>query len=100
MEDSVSVQLYIYDMTRGMAALMSQMLLGRHIEGVWHTAVVVHGREFFYGGHGITSCMPVSTRKHYQFAKINLDTRTFRLWRIFYAESEMPRCKYTVRHGD
>lgn len=85
MEDSVSVQLYIYDMTRGMAALMSQMLLGRHIEGVWHTAVVVHGREFFYGGHGITSCMPVS--------KINLDTRTFRLWRIFYAESEMPRCK-------
>lgn len=60
MEDNASVELYIYDLTSGMAAMMSQMLLGRHIEGVWHTAVVVFGREFFYGQQGITSCRPVS----------------------------------------
>lgn len=59
MEDKVTVQLYIYDLTNGMAAMMSQMFLGRHIDGVWHTAVVVFGREFFFGNQGITSCLPV-----------------------------------------
>lgn len=59
---SQSVQLYIYDLTKGMASMMSQMLLGRHIEGVWHTAVVVYGREYFYGGQGIQSCLPVSVQ--------------------------------------
>lgn len=60
MADSVPVQLYVYDMTNGVAAVMSQMLLGQHIEGIWHTAIVVYGREFFFGSSGIQSCMPVS----------------------------------------
>lgn len=60
MGDSVPVQLYVYDMTNGVAAVMSQMILGQQIEGIWHTSVVVYGREFFYGGSGIQSCMPVS----------------------------------------
>lgn len=60
MADSVPVQLYVYDMTNGVASVMSQMLLGQHIEGIWHTAVVVYGREFFYGSSGIQSCMPVN----------------------------------------
>lgn len=65
MDDSGSqtVQLYIYDLTSGMATMMSQMLAGRHIEGIWHTAVVIYGREYFYGGQGIQSCMPVSSRR-------------------------------------
>jgi len=33
---------------------------GRQIDGVWHTAVVAYGEEFFYGGIGIQSCSPVS----------------------------------------
>lgn len=61
MADNQTVELYIYDLTNGMAAMMSQMLLGRHIEGVWHTAVVAYGREFFYGGSGIQSCIPGGT---------------------------------------
>ena len=77
---SQSVELYIYDMTQGMAAMMSPLFLGkfftfigainiliifathegRQIDGIWHTAVVVFGREYFYGSGGITSCSPVS----------------------------------------
>lgn len=36
------------------------LILGRQIDGIWHTAVVVFGREYFFGSQGITSCAPVS----------------------------------------
>ncbi|GAB0093109.1 uncharacterized protein DMENIID0001_081720 [Sergentomyia squamirostris] len=60
-DGSHKVELYIYDLTQGMAAVMSEMLLGRRIDGVWHTGVVVFGREYFYGGQGIQSCPPGGT---------------------------------------
>ncbi|KAG8832841.1 hypothetical protein FRC17_000545 [Serendipita sp. 399] len=43
------VQLYVYDLSRGMASQLSQQLTGRHIEGVWHTSIVFHGKEYWYG---------------------------------------------------
>ncbi|XP_047105512.1 uncharacterized protein LOC124774896 isoform X2 [Schistocerca piceifrons] len=55
------VQLYVYDLTRGMAAVMSHMLLGRHVEGIWHSAVVAYGREYFFGSNGVQSCNPGGT---------------------------------------
>lgn len=79
---SETVQLYIYDMTKGLASMMSPLLLGkylhkirifliffiftfdvikgRRIDGVWHTSVVVFHREYFFGSHGISSISPVS----------------------------------------
>ena len=82
-DESIAVCLHIYDLTRGMAQLMSAAILGRcsffhlfcktsflnlfhlcfkgkQIDGIWHTGVVVYGREYFFGGQGITSCLPVS----------------------------------------
>eukprot|EP01068_Selenidium_serpulae_P006126 Selendium_serpulae@DN4296_c0_g1_i1.p2 len=44
------VVLKVYDISKGMAANMSQIFLGRRIEGVWHTGIVVYGNEYFYGG--------------------------------------------------
>uniref|UniRef100_A0A8C4Z940 palmitoyl-protein hydrolase n=2 Tax=Gadus morhua TaxID=8049 RepID=A0A8C4Z940_GADMO len=58
---SFPVQLYIYDISRGMARQLSPMMLGKQLDGIWHTAVVVHGEEFFYGGVGITNCPPGGT---------------------------------------
>lgn len=75
------VQLYIYDLSRGMAAAISPMLLGKflnkikkrltyfpiffsilgkRIDGVWHTSIVVYSREYFFGSRGVESCNPVS----------------------------------------
>ncbi|XP_035432989.1 uncharacterized protein LOC118264555 isoform X3 [Spodoptera frugiperda] len=61
-EQGMAVELYIYDLTNGLASILSPSILGRQIEGVWHTAVVVYDREFFYGGSGITSCAPGGTQ--------------------------------------
>ena len=54
------VSLYVYDLSRGFAKRMSQTLLGKQIDGVWHTSIVVFGKEFFYGG-GIQSGEPGQT---------------------------------------
>ncbi len=43
-----------------MAKAMSQAILGKQIDGVWHTGVVVYGTEYFYGG-GIQSARPGCT---------------------------------------
>ncbi|TFK69555.1 thioredoxin family protein [Pluteus cervinus] len=51
------VKLYVYDLTRGMARQMSMQLTGRQIDGIWHTSVVVFGKEIFYG-RGISMTAP------------------------------------------
>jgi hypothetical protein len=44
------VTLLVYDITMGMAKGMSMMILGVQVDAVYHTSVVVYGREFFFGG--------------------------------------------------
>lgn len=61
-EEGTPVELYIYDLTMGFASLFAPAILGRQVEGVWHTAIVAYDREFFYGGSGITSCAPGGTQ--------------------------------------
>ncbi|KAG9338852.1 hypothetical protein JZ751_025292 [Albula glossodonta] len=56
-----SVKLYIYDMSKGMARQLSPIMLGKQLDGIWHTSIVIYGEEFFFGGEGITSCMPGGT---------------------------------------
>lgn len=43
-----------------MAAQLSRQLIGRHIEGVWHTGIIVYGVEYYFGG-GISSDPPGRT---------------------------------------
>lgn len=55
-----TVMVYQYDLSSGMCKTMSRSLIGKYIEGVWHTAVCVFGKEYYYGG-GICSGFPKST---------------------------------------
>eukprot|EP00040_Diaphanoeca_grandis_P011446 m.58684 g.58684 ORF g.58684 m.58684 type:complete len:189 (+) comp22597_c0_seq1:214-780(+) len=50
MSDKTSVKIYVYDLSKGMMAAMSQQFLGKHIAGLWHTGVVAYGQEYFFGG--------------------------------------------------
>ncbi|KAJ1620982.1 PPPDE putative peptidase domain-containing protein [Pavlovales sp. CCMP2436] len=49
--DGERVVLRVYDLTRGMAS----KIIGRPVEGIWHSGVVVFGREIFFGS-GIQQC--------------------------------------------
>ena len=49
-EGGHQVTLHLYDLSQGMARAMSPALLGRQIDGVWHTGIVVHGQEYYFGG--------------------------------------------------
>ncbi|KAJ7254321.1 PPPDE putative peptidase domain-containing protein [Mycena haematopus] len=51
------VQLYIYDLSNGLAKQLSVQLTGRQIDGIWHSSIVVFGKEVFYG-QGISTSLP------------------------------------------
>jgi hypothetical protein len=54
---SFQVALNVYDLSGGMASQFSRQLTGKQIDGIWHTGIVVYGKEFYYGG-GISWDMP------------------------------------------
>ncbi len=37
---------------------LKRILLGKQIDGVWHTGVVVYGREYLFGGSGVSYTPP------------------------------------------
>lgn len=41
------VTLLVYDITRGMAKGMSMMMIGQQVDAIYHTSIVVYGREVF-----------------------------------------------------
>lgn len=51
------VKVYVYDLSHGMAAIYGRQLLGIDIDSIYHTSVVVYGKEFFLS-HGIQECKP------------------------------------------
>lgn len=55
------VELYVYDLSKGVAAMMSPMFIGKRIDGIWHTSIVVYEREYFFGSGGVESCIPGRT---------------------------------------
>uniref|UniRef100_A0A0D9VMJ2 PPPDE domain-containing protein n=1 Tax=Leersia perrieri TaxID=77586 RepID=A0A0D9VMJ2_9ORYZ len=58
-EEGYKVVLNVYDLSNGLARQLSTSFLGKPIEAIWHTGVVVYGNEYFFGG-GIQS-LPAGT---------------------------------------
>jgi len=52
---------------------MSQTVLGKQINGVWHTSVVVFGKEFYFGG-GIQDADPGTTAYGVAVDRVSLGT--------------------------
>ncbi|KAG8072888.1 hypothetical protein GUJ93_ZPchr0006g46286 [Zizania palustris] len=58
-EEGYRVVVNVYDLSNGLARQLSTSFLGKPIEAIWHTGVVVYGNEYFFGG-GIQS-LPAGT---------------------------------------
>ncbi|XP_077249492.1 uncharacterized protein LOC143889178 [Tasmannia lanceolata] len=61
-EDGYKVSLHVYDLSQGLARQLSTTFLGKAIEAIWHTGVVVYGNEYYFGG-GIQQA-PVGTTQY------------------------------------
>ena len=62
----MDVEVWLYDLSRGLARQLSLQLVGQHFEYIPHTSLVIDGRiEYFFAGHGpgIHSVVPGTT--HY-----------------------------------
>lgn len=44
------VILGVYDITMGMAKQMSMMFIGQQVDAVYHTSLIVFGKEYYFGG--------------------------------------------------
>ncbi|KAH8725875.1 PPPDE putative peptidase domain-containing protein [Phaeosphaeriaceae sp. PMI808] len=51
----MDVQLFVYDLSQGLARSMSQQFLGTQIDAVYHTSIVLGGIEYYFG-QGIQTC--------------------------------------------
>ncbi|MCJ1474773.1 hypothetical protein MMC13_003433 [Lambiella insularis] len=56
----MEVQLYVYDLSKGLARQISRNFLGTQIDAVYHTSLVFGGIEYFFGA-GVQTCYPGST---------------------------------------
>lgn len=56
----MEVQLYVYDLSGGIARSMSAAFLGVQIDAVYHTSIIMGGLEYVYDG-GIKTVHPGST---------------------------------------
>ncbi|GMH02506.1 hypothetical protein Nepgr_004345 [Nepenthes gracilis] len=64
MAEGYRVTLNVYDLSQGLARQFSTALLGRAIEGIWHTGVAVYGKEYYFGGgikHSLAGSTPYGT---------------------------------------
>ena len=52
-----AVAVHVYDLSNGIARAMSMAVVGKQVDMIPHTGVVVHGKEYFFGG-GICSTAP------------------------------------------
>ena len=55
--ETIKVSLFLYDISNGMARQFSPMMVGKLVEAIYHSSIVVYGVEFFFGG-GICTGVP------------------------------------------
>jgi thiol-disulfide isomerase/thioredoxin len=60
---SHAVSLYVYDLSNGLAKSLSRQLTGRQFDAIYHTSIVVHGKEWYFG-QGIF-CSGTPGRTHF-----------------------------------
>jgi len=55
-----TVELFVYDLSQGLASSLSLQFVGKQFDGIWHTGISCYGYEYFFGG-GIQKMFPKTT---------------------------------------
>jgi hypothetical protein len=69
------VVLHLYDLSQGMARTMSMAMIGKQLDGIWHSGIAVFGVEYFYGG-GICAAPAGRAIPHLSYQEITLGATT------------------------
>jgi hypothetical protein len=69
----MNIQLYVYDLSRGLARNASAAFLGIQIDAIYHTSIVFEGIEYVYDG-GIKTVDPGKTHLGRPMQVIELGT--------------------------
>ncbi|EMC98053.1 hypothetical protein BAUCODRAFT_411584 [Baudoinia panamericana UAMH 10762] len=69
----MDIELYVYDLTHGMARQFSRQMLGISIDAVFHTSLVFGGIEYFFGA-GVQTSYAGSTHHGQPIEKIHMGT--------------------------
>lgn len=56
------VELVLYDISQGALRLFSPLLFGKSFEAIYHSSVLVHGTEYWYGGNLFENEPPIDRR--------------------------------------
>ncbi|KAL2815148.1 PUL domain-containing protein [Aspergillus granulosus] len=67
----MDVELYVYDLSQGLARVYSQQLTGTHIDAIYHTSLVFNNVEYYFG-QGIQTARPGSTHHGQPMEKIHM----------------------------
>ncbi|KAJ5690438.1 hypothetical protein N7462_004830 [Penicillium macrosclerotiorum] len=67
----MDVELYVYDLSKGLARVYSQPLTGTQIDAIYHTSLVLGGVEYYFG-QGIQTASPGSTHHGQPMEKVHM----------------------------
>ncbi|KAL4802170.1 PUL domain-containing protein [Aspergillus unguis] len=67
----MDVELYVYDLSQGMARMYSLALTGTQIDAIYHTSLVFNNVEYYFG-QGIQTARPGSTHHGQPMEKIHM----------------------------
>ncbi|RDW63175.1 bifunctional C97 family peptidase/thioredoxin family protein [Aspergillus mulundensis] len=67
----MDVELYVYDLSQGLARMYSMALTGVQIDAVYHTSLVFNNVEYYFG-QGIQTARPGSTHHGQPMEKIHM----------------------------
>ncbi|ODH38308.1 hypothetical protein ACO22_02409 [Paracoccidioides brasiliensis] len=69
----MEVELYVYDISKGLARELSLAITGTQIDAIYHTSLVFGGIEYFFG-RGIQQAPPGTTHHGDPIERINMGT--------------------------
>ncbi|KKK27332.1 hypothetical protein ARAM_000431 [Aspergillus rambellii] len=69
----MDLELYVYDLSKGLARMYSLPLTGIQIDAIYHTSLVLNNVEYYFG-QGIQTALPGSTHHGQPMEKVHMGT--------------------------